>query len=153
MGNLCWTCHKIGQGHPGVMIYTNFVELLSLMLHAKFQNHRPSAWFWRRKFLKVFAIYSHGGHLGHVTLTIYINFHSPFLRMLHMMFGLIGQAVSEKIFEYYGNIHLYCPGVGADHPLRSIFVSNHKSSVHLPISIEFFLSNDILTIFPIQMHG
>ena len=25
-----------------VMIYINFVELLSLMLHAKFQNHRPS---------------------------------------------------------------------------------------------------------------
>ena len=45
-------------------------------------------------FLKVFAIYSHGGHLGHVTWTIYINFSSPFLRMLHM----IGQAASEKIF-------------------------------------------------------
>ena len=24
------------------MIYTNFVELYSLMLQAKFQNHRPS---------------------------------------------------------------------------------------------------------------
>ena len=24
------------------MIYINFVELLSAMLHAKFQNHRPS---------------------------------------------------------------------------------------------------------------
>ena len=33
---------KIGQGHPRVMIYTNFVELHCLMLHAKFQNHRPS---------------------------------------------------------------------------------------------------------------
>ena len=33
------------------------------------------------------AIYSHGGHLGHVTWTIYINFRSPFLRMLHMKFG------------------------------------------------------------------
>ena len=30
-----------GQGHPKVMIYTNFVELHCLMLHAKFQNHRP----------------------------------------------------------------------------------------------------------------
>ena len=44
-------------------------------------------WFWRRKFLKVFSIYSHGSHLGHVTLTIYINFLSPFPRMLHMKFG------------------------------------------------------------------
>ena len=28
-------------------------------------------------------------------LTIYIDFHSPFLTMLHTKFGLIGQAVSE----------------------------------------------------------
>ena len=34
-----------------------------------------------------FTINGHGGHLGHVTLTIYINFCSPFLRMLHMKFG------------------------------------------------------------------
>ena len=64
------------------MIYINFVELLSLMLHAKFQNHRPSG-----SGIKAFAIYSHGGHLDHVTLTIHINFHSPFLRMLHTKFG------------------------------------------------------------------
>ena len=42
MGNLCWHCLKLGQGHPKVMIYINFVELLSMMLHAKLQNHRPS---------------------------------------------------------------------------------------------------------------
>ena len=55
------------------------------MLHAKFQNHRPSG--SGEDFLKVLAIYSHGGHLGHVTLTIYTNFHSHFLRMLLMKFG------------------------------------------------------------------
>ena len=33
------------------------------------------------------TIYSHGGHLGYVTWTIYSNFHSPFLTMLHLMFG------------------------------------------------------------------
>ena len=32
-------------------------------------------------------VYSHGGHLGHVTLTIYTNFQSLFLRMLHIKFG------------------------------------------------------------------
>ena len=42
MGNLCWPCHKIGQGHPKVIIYINVVELHSLMFHAKFQNHMPS---------------------------------------------------------------------------------------------------------------
>ena len=30
------------HGHPSVMIYINFVELHSQMLHTKFQNHRPS---------------------------------------------------------------------------------------------------------------
>ena len=66
------------------MIYIHFVELLSPMLHAKFQNHRPSG---SGEDLKVFAIHSHGGHLGHVTLTIHTFFHSPFLRMLHTKFG------------------------------------------------------------------
>ena len=68
------------------MIYINFVEFHCLMLLAKFQNHRPSG-SGEEDFLKVFAIYSHGGHLGHVTLTIYINFHSHFLTMLLIKFG------------------------------------------------------------------
>ena len=33
---------KIGQGQPRVIIYMNFVELESPMLHAKFQDHRNS---------------------------------------------------------------------------------------------------------------
>ena len=44
-------------------------------------------WFWRRRFLKVFSTYSHGSHLGHVILTIYIHFLYSFPRMLHMKFG------------------------------------------------------------------
>ena len=56
------------------------------MLHAKFQNHRPSG-SGEEDFLKVFAMYSHGSHLGHVTLTIYINFHCPFLTILRIKFG------------------------------------------------------------------
>ena len=35
-------CHKIGQGQPRVIIYLNFVELGSSMLHAKFQDNRTS---------------------------------------------------------------------------------------------------------------
>ena len=67
------------------MRYIILVELYCLMLHAKFQNHRPSC-SGEEDFLKVFAIYSPGGHLGHVAWTIYTNFRSPFLRMLHMKF-------------------------------------------------------------------
>ena len=73
------------------MIYINFVELLPLMLHARFQNHRPFG-SGEEDFLKVFAIYSHGSHLGHVTLTIYINFHSFILRILHIKFGFDWQS-------------------------------------------------------------
>ena len=40
-----------------------------------------------KKILKVFTIYGRGGHLGHVTWNIYINFGSPFLRRLHIKFG------------------------------------------------------------------
>ena len=66
--------------------YINFVELHCLMLHAKFQNHRPSG-SGEEDFLKFFAIYSHGSHLGHVTLTIYTHFLSHFLTMLLIKFG------------------------------------------------------------------
>ena len=68
------------------MIYINFVELLPLMLHTKFQNHRPSG-SGEEDFLKIYATYSHDGHLGHGTLTIYINFCSSILRILHIKFG------------------------------------------------------------------
>ena len=55
------------------------------MLHDKFQNYRPSG--SGEDFFLVFAIYSHGGHLGHVTWTIYTNFRSHFLRILYVKFG------------------------------------------------------------------
>ena len=36
----------------------------------------------------VFAIYSHSGNLGHVTMTIYINFHAPIPRILQIEFDI-----------------------------------------------------------------
>ena len=33
---------KIGQGQPRVIIYKNFVELESPIIHAKFQDNRTS---------------------------------------------------------------------------------------------------------------
>ena len=56
------------------------------MLHAKFQDHRTSG-SGEVDFFKVFTIYGHGGHLGHVTWTIHINFRSPYPRRLHIKFG------------------------------------------------------------------
>ena len=84
--NQNWPCRKIGQGQPTVMIYIIFVVLQTLMLHAKFQGNFAQ-WFWRRRFFKVLSIFEHGGHLGHVTWTIYIIFLSPFPRRLHIKFA------------------------------------------------------------------
>ena len=42
--------------------------------------------FWKRRFLKVFNIYGHGGHLGQRTATILAIFRSPNLMRLHMKF-------------------------------------------------------------------
>ena len=55
------------------------------MLHAKFQDHR--AYGSGEEDFKGLIIYSHGGHLGHVTWPIYINFLSPLPRRLHLKFG------------------------------------------------------------------
>ena len=51
------------------------------MLHAKFQDHRT---FGSRG---DFSIYRHGGHLGHVTCTIYMNVLSHCPRRHHIKFG------------------------------------------------------------------
>ena len=56
------------------------------MLHTKFRENRSTCSV-EEDFLKVFTIYGHGGHLGHVTWTIYANFRSPFPRRLHIKFG------------------------------------------------------------------
>ena len=56
------------------------------MLHIKFREHRPAG-SGEENFLRVFTIFGRGGHLGHVTWTIYINVRSPFPRRLHIKFG------------------------------------------------------------------
>ena len=55
------------------------------MLHTKSQGHRPSG-SGEEDYKRVFTIYGHGGHLGHVTRNIWTNFRSPILRSLHMKF-------------------------------------------------------------------
>ena len=46
------------------------------MPHTKFRKNRSTG-SGEEDFLKVFTIYGHGGHLGHVTWTIYTNFLFP----------------------------------------------------------------------------
>ena len=46
------------------------------MLHAKFHYHRISG-SAKRIFFKVFTIFGHGSHLGHVTKMIFTKFMFP----------------------------------------------------------------------------
>ena len=48
------------------------------MLHSKFQDHRTLG-SGEEDFLKIFTIYGHGGHHGHVTKTIFINLNTLIL--------------------------------------------------------------------------
>ena len=56
------------------------------MLHTKFCENRPDG-SGEEDFRRVFTIYERGGHIGHVTWTIYTNFCFPFPRRLHIKFG------------------------------------------------------------------
>ena len=81
------------------------------MLHAMF-----FFFFFNLSTGSVFTKYGHGGHLVYVSWVIFIN-----KSVSLPIDALIGQAVSErKIFEYYGNIHVYSPGAGADKPMGSL---------------------------------
>ena len=71
----------------------------------------------------------------------------------HKNLALIGQAVSEKMFEYYGNIHVYCPGVRPYKPLGhdlythcSILAINASCEVSLK-SVHQFQSRRFLKVF------
>ena len=44
------------------------------MLHTKFCGNQPAG-SGEEDFLRVFTIYGHGGHLGHVTRIMSTNFH------------------------------------------------------------------------------
>ena len=55
------------------------------MLQPNFMDIGPPV--LEKKIFKVLTIYRHGGHLCHVTWTVYTNLHSPFPRRLHIKFG------------------------------------------------------------------
>ena len=55
------------------------------MLHTKFRGNRPAG--SGEDFGRVFTIYGHGGHLGHVNQMPRTKFCSPYPRSLHIKFG------------------------------------------------------------------
>ena len=61
------------------------------MLHTKFQGllvlEKKNIGSGEEEFFKVFTIYGHGGHVGHVTQLICITFHSHSSSSFHINFG------------------------------------------------------------------
>ena len=57
------------------------------MLHRKF-NENQSNRSGEKHFSRVFTIYGHGDHLGHVTSIMFINFHFHVSKSLHTKFSL-----------------------------------------------------------------
>ena len=68
--------------------------------------------------------------------------------MLHIKFGFDWPSGFRE--EYYGHIHVFSPGAGADNTLGPKYLYNHKSSVHLLISTKF---SAIKLNFPIFSHS
>ena len=92
-----WPCHKICQGQPRVISWTNLVVLKHLMLHTNFQGHRP---FGSEEdlFLSFFTINGHDGHL--VDRLNKLLFPHPMEAPYEIW--LTDQAVSEeKMFKEY----------------------------------------------------
>ena len=56
------------------------------MLHTKFRGNRPIC-SGEEDILRVFTIYGRGGHLGHVTSIMLINFHFLVPESFHAKFG------------------------------------------------------------------
>ena len=57
------------------------------------------------------------------------------------------------MFEYYGHIHVYSQGAGADNPWgQNIFINLNLLSIYSFLA-GFLPLNDIFLYFPIQMHG
>ena len=56
------------------------------MLHTKFRENRPTG-SGEEDFRRVFTIYGHGGHLGHVTSTMSSDFHFLVPESFHTKFN------------------------------------------------------------------
>ena len=69
-----------------VIIYINYDGKESPILHTKFRENRPTG-LREEDFLRVFNIYTHGGHLGQVTRIMLINSHFLVPESFHTKFS------------------------------------------------------------------
>ena len=57
------------------------------------------------------------------------------------------------MFEYYGNIHVYCPGVRADEPWGPLFFKIINLQSYFPFPARCFLQMTIQQLSPIKCIG
>ena len=74
------------------------------MLHTKFHGNRPAG-SGEEDFKRVFTIYGHGDHLGHVTSIYKQIFISLYLKVFIKNLVQIGKVVSEKIWFKFLYVH------------------------------------------------
>ena len=98
-GNQIWPCCKISQGPFRVIIYIHFLELESLMLHAKFQIQRT--WFW--DFFS--SVFHHKRALSPSWSCDLDHLYKPSFHPSQggstLNLALTSQVVSEKMFKHY----------------------------------------------------
>ena len=75
----------MGHGHSKVINYINYDGQESPIIHTKFRENRPAG--SGEDFLRVFTIYGHSGHLGHVTSTMSSDFHFLVIESFHTKFS------------------------------------------------------------------
>ena len=61
------------------------------MLHTKFRGNQHAS-SGEEDFGRIFTIYGHGGHLGHVTSIMSSDFHFLVPESLHIKFGFLRKA-------------------------------------------------------------
>ena len=69
-----------------VIIHINYDGQGCPMLHTKFRENRPAG-SGEEDFLRVFTIYGHGGHLGHVTSIMSSDLHFLVPESFHTKFN------------------------------------------------------------------
>ena len=139
-----WPCRKIGQGQPRVIIWTNSVLLMHLMLHTKFQGHRPFG-PGEEDFLRFLPYMGMAAVLVMWPEPFERTFVPPSRRGSIWNLASIDPVVSvEKMFDqrtsgpvnahltsgpgiyFTAFIHVYNPRAGADNPLGTNVDVNRK---------------------------
>ena len=112
------------------------------MLHTKFRGNRPAG--SGEDFYRVFTIYGHGGHLGHVTSIMSSDFHFLVLESVHTKFGSDQHSMRKSILY----VHDLGPRSRNDLDLQysHIFIK----SICLRSLAAIVSENTLLSLFPIE---